>query len=789
MKILVFFFLSLLCFPALAQEHPCADALFRYWEYRDRLLKHFIQIDYWGNGIGVWDDDNKRYTKAGYSLPATQLFVLPSACNYWEYKYGCYSPENFWPDCNRPNVLNFGDSPITLGYYMALLATEYELLSRNGQHEQKEKTLREIWLSLQAYRRLDMTANRFYDKWIELNRPECRVNQNVGACGDVFTVPRFDGYSGFFLRDDVPHFFRNLFNANADGDKGWEVGGIVSAYACTQDDLIEYFFPGNGKAGNNYLSQDNMIGVLFGLAFIKRYVPETVEYGGVNILGVVKKIASGMLNHIRPATEGFELYRSIRYPGCLNDIVVKRGGNVSNYFLAINWAIAYINDEAIVCTDGVDNQKWKAIGSRSCDCGIPFYENCGFNCRMFLELLAVSDNGNFNKIQDKANAVKKDGLILARYLLQQEKYSVNDIKYSIFLTTKDLLCHNPPSCHGPCYQGEMTNEPFYECTNQKGWCSHNRFISANLDKVDCQYGYNENLRGNGIDYMLTHNLFLLTYFPQAPFFNPDAPENEVCFLLPNIFLGEKSICNLDSTMLGIPLEIHSFDKIEWGASQNLTFQLTDESKSSIYVKAKNQQDSVGWVRVKINRNKCDNIYSWSKIWIGPLPVPYIEDKSHNCSHAVCLKNDHAEIFNIEWQVVNWDTANFDLTQAGECASFEFFSPPPVSVDFKVSLINSCETKSTFDTVIFDCDENLKKSIFVYPNPANDYIIIKFQNLSPHIPYNHPVEVRIYDRLSRFMLSQVTGKNTAVIDISGLGNGLYFAYALIDKEVLVTKFVK
>ena len=560
------FFLS----AATAQPHPCPDAFFRYWEFKDRLHRHFIRLDHWGDGVGNWDNTLLQYSKAGYSLPASLLRITKTACNYWEYVfYNCFASPETTSNCQTSNILRWADTTIDLGYYLAMLATEYELLSRNRQFEQRDKTLHELWLALQAYRRLDMTANRLYHNWKDKYDPGCRMLQSSGMCGQSAEDLDFSGYSGFFLRDDVPNSIQHYFNGNANGDKAWEVGGVRTDFSCIENDLPGNYLPyENSLSGDFTPSQDQMIGLLFGLAFVKRYIPPNEEIFGQNVLKMAQKIAAGFLHHIHPADETIEHYRSIRYPGCLQGTPTERGSNASNFFYAINRAIAYINPDVPVCTDGVDAQKWNAFGLRACDCGLPYYENCGFNCRMLLELMAVTDEGNFNKIQDKAYDIEKEIQIAARYLLHPGRYDIFAVKPKIRQKLTEILCENPPGCGGPCYRGNENNEPSYECPNTPGWCASDR-ISGNYELIkNCSYTYNEDIRSNGIDFMLSHNLYLLTYFPEAPFFNPDNPENETCFRLPNIFLGEKSVCFAGHSVLHIPDELMDFEEIQWGASPN-----------------------------------------------------------------------------------------------------------------------------------------------------------------------------------------------------------------------------
>ncbi len=778
--------LYIIPFHSIGQDHPCPEALFRYWEFRDRFLKHFVRLDYWGDGIGQWDAENLRYEKAGYGLPAARMkMVSPSCYGY----YNCYLPPEVL-DCQSSNVLSWGDATIGHGHYLAMLATEYELLRKNKQWEQSQKTLHELWLALQAYRRLDMTANRLYEHWRAKYAPDCHVEKTIGMCGIEVSVPNYSGYSGFFIRDDVPHSFKGEFIESSGNEKSWEVGSIGSDYACMEDNLLGKFLPDeNSRSGDLVLSQDQMIALLFGLAFVKRFIPDSVEIFGMKPVDMAKKIAVGMLQHIHPADETFSAYRSIRYPGCLSDTQVERGPNASNFYLAINYAIAYINDEAPICVDGEDGQKWEAFSKRACDCDLPFYENCGFNCRMLLELLAVTDDDKFDKIQEKAYNLEKEAFILARFQLHSNKYKVTELKPFIKTKFHDVICKMPPNCQGPCYKSSQSGESYFECPNIQGWCAESRIKGSSPDQTNCIFERNESLQGNGIDYLFSYNLYLLTYFPDAPFFNPEEPEGEVVFQLPNNMTGEKSICPPNSTVIGISENYGQYGDIIWGASPNLTIQFLNERRDSIEVGTLIETDTLGWLSLKVLRGKCDWGYYWTKIRIGPPPVPLLINNTNACQPEICLLNEYPELFEIKWDIFNWDSIDYKVKINNDCALFEFYQPPPNLVSLATSFSNSCGTKATIENFSFDCDEKLIKNILLYPNPAFSKINVEFNNLSHHVLHNTPAEIKIYGLLSNLVLQVVADQNFISIDITNLEAGIYFVFAVVKDEVFAGKFYK
>jgi hypothetical protein len=162
----------------------------KYWATReffdDNLILNAIDEEtgeLLNDGIGYWDEDCKRYSMAGYGIPANEI--------------------NSTPDNNSSHsLLNWGDAMIRIGRYIPVLCTEYELFRQNEQHEKKKKALNHLFLALQAIRRVDMTANRLYERYLECHEPACPWTANLS------------GYSGFFIRDDVPVEFEDHFSPN-----------------------------------------------------------------------------------------------------------------------------------------------------------------------------------------------------------------------------------------------------------------------------------------------------------------------------------------------------------------------------------------------------------------------------------------------------------------------------------------------------------------------------------------------------------------------------------------------
>src|SRR5579885_2133604 len=89
----------------------------KYWHYRWRLLHYFVVVG----------------PNQGESMPAT-------ARNYDE-------------TLGSSTSLTWADAPVTLGYYIGVLATEYKLLKNAGQNT--DETVWELYNALYAVYRLD----------------------------------------------------------------------------------------------------------------------------------------------------------------------------------------------------------------------------------------------------------------------------------------------------------------------------------------------------------------------------------------------------------------------------------------------------------------------------------------------------------------------------------------------------------------------------------------------------------------------------------------------------------
>jgi len=125
------------------------ENLKKYWFYRYRLINDFMKI---GANRGESIPAGLRRIKGNINDPSEQ-------------------------------DLKWGDSTIKLGQYIGVLATEYKLLKDNGRNT--FQTRKELYFALEAFNRLDETAESYF------------------RCVTCLPNPQPGDLNGYFIKDDV----------------------------------------------------------------------------------------------------------------------------------------------------------------------------------------------------------------------------------------------------------------------------------------------------------------------------------------------------------------------------------------------------------------------------------------------------------------------------------------------------------------------------------------------------------------------------------------------------------
>lgn len=126
----------------------------KYWYYKSRLLNDFMKV-------GINQGDNIIFNERGLGRNN--------------------GSQNF---SSNIDTLKSGDGTTLLGYYLAVLATEYALLKANNQNT--DSVVYQIYCTLYTINRLDLAAEKVLNK--------C----NQGAL------------NGFFVRDDVYKDYKKI---------------------------------------------------------------------------------------------------------------------------------------------------------------------------------------------------------------------------------------------------------------------------------------------------------------------------------------------------------------------------------------------------------------------------------------------------------------------------------------------------------------------------------------------------------------------------------------------------
>jgi len=210
------------------------DLLGKYLRYRARFR---------GNGSAAEPGFIVIGPGPGESIPASRREPTVNCKGHWSF---AECPHVDDPDAR--GKYNWGDATVWLGDYLAVLALEYALFVELGLPT--AETLDDLRLALAAFDRVDERAETFYDV------PPAR--------------------DGFFLRDDVP----DDFHLQPDGSYRWPRDDGYLGYECVSADLI--CDPPSVEDGS-YVSQDQAIALMWGMALVAKLVPADLAVDGVSL--------------------------------------------------------------------------------------------------------------------------------------------------------------------------------------------------------------------------------------------------------------------------------------------------------------------------------------------------------------------------------------------------------------------------------------------------------------------------------------------------------------------------
>jgi len=321
-KIWIVLFALLNSLVANAQTDPLAELKIdaelemKYWQYRYRFLGDDNDRDKYPGFISVGNGP-------GQSLPIDSRNKYISNQG-WFLSHDNHSNPILYNPNDPESQLLFGgfrmsDSPSDLGNYLAVLATEWKLTKNNNLPT--DKTELEIYYALRTINRLDSIQETIYGYPTTINGFIARNDARSS-----FQYKNYDitGASGFRFGKNYPFYMFNDEPVNAQ----------VSANI---DPWIGLFGPGyyNNNELNidhidNTMSQDQAIGLLFGLVFVVKLIDNNISIGGINLVSESQNIIHRIILFIKdsPYSENYYADWTIVGP---NHKRVARGGYAQTF--------------------------------------------------------------------------------------------------------------------------------------------------------------------------------------------------------------------------------------------------------------------------------------------------------------------------------------------------------------------------------------------------------------------------------------------------------------------------
>jgi hypothetical protein len=421
---------------------------------------------------------------------------------YWYYKWRLNNNFVLVGDCNgcsQPaSTRNFGaikwsDGGIEQGIYLMMLATEYKLLSNNGQN--LTEITKEIFYALNQINKMDYYAEYYYGGTPSLNGFYLRSIVNDGPVNSP----------NDFLGDvNDPHYLH--FNSN-----------IVSSTAGIMSNVISDLHLEPDQFGNNLepaeVSQDQTAYIMGGLRCIAELIPANTTYNGqvfmdgeTGLREEAIKIADRIIMYMRNANWciinpvlGLPVRGgcSTRPTYCFN--LNFCGDNARAWAHGFAGTMNKIASQPIISIPYQD--AWSMLGGNNAWQSLSVVQNFIGNGDVgeVLTLAASSDSwGLFTKtkIATIAAVYNRQWASLLHSVLDGSNDPTDPVIHK-------LLLNAAPEC-GP-----------YNCVNDtlgyaSGiWNSPSWFrFAENRDEDHCGDGAGE---FNGIDYMVYHNLYYLQH--------------------------------------------------------------------------------------------------------------------------------------------------------------------------------------------------------------------------------------------------------------------------------------
>ncbi|MDQ3141959.1 MAG: hypothetical protein M3Q56_06895 [Bacteroidota bacterium] len=522
----------------------------KYERYKQRLLRSFVVVDRdssgcINDGIGQLENNPCVFQKEGYSIPATGITINWSGADAMGIRNEPGQVDFYDPECARFthwdqskgvrfNYAGFSsESPTQLGWYIMMLCTDYEIARVKVDSHRMKLSLEELFLALQAVRRLDMQAQcmfeRFYtsqsslptssfctSKYCDKNHPKLCRHYLHSSCD---FKAQLDGYYGFFIREDATQSLQEKLHDPS--EEQFHVDAISSVHSnnsfpCVRDTLNEicWFYYNQG-----FMSQDQVIGLLNGLIFVKRFIPSeayvtTCDGKRFWVLDIAQKYTDALVGRIDRQKRNY-----ISLPGSANCVSKRKlsttktneielsnfeGGQASPTILGFQKVANYILGQKKYHINFWEKTAWTGLklSTRSVR---PRSGN------FYLQLEALT-NPELDAI-DVSNMLSyhKEIYLLQNYVL----YGRIKLSDDFLLNIEAMLCRAPYECQcikGKSYVRDTVHVwPKFECNNTPGWLGGRwdggiKEINFHEEKKD-NWPYHSIV--NGLDYMNLYNLHWL----------------------------------------------------------------------------------------------------------------------------------------------------------------------------------------------------------------------------------------------------------------------------------------
>jgi hypothetical protein len=372
----------------------------------------------------------------------------------------------------RGGLLSFGDGGVNQGWYIAVLATEYAVLVKNGNKEEAQNVIKELYYALMSIDRLDAISQSRYE---HKELPDYDQPLNAIAV-------RTDGWS------DVPdQAYYDAINEENRIDYPVNYNGEHWVNITTME--RQYYAPPHK---HDYFSQDQLYHVLMGLYLTYFYVPgeHDISFGGagikkINLKEKAKEIALRFIHTV--ADNHFKL----KTPSGKNAF----GGN----------AIIYANPLIYIAKAMGSDYKFKKrnnpFWNLSGGIGASWPLNKTDLAHMHLVMASVSD-ARFSITRSNAKAIYR-----------QAKDKTYNWEAFYPLLHNNLWGEQPmDEAYYQLVEDELTTAPMINPENSnkggpKGWRAYPKYMKSKEHQDNGNPHFTSYY--SGIDYMLLYNLYEL----------------------------------------------------------------------------------------------------------------------------------------------------------------------------------------------------------------------------------------------------------------------------------------